>query len=159
LRDRLPVARRTISQVLREDVAGALGVADELYFGVPESALGRLARLEDAPGSADFLAGMPDDPPFLQRGPRATFPPAELGNRADVLLADIPAGGKMSARALARMYAALLGEVDGVRLLSPERLREASAVAFSGPDQVFGSPTSWALGYAPGRPGADAHAA
>ena len=30
-----------------------------------------------------------------------------------------PAGGKTSALAVARMYAALLGEVDGVRLISP----------------------------------------
>jgi CubicO group peptidase (beta-lactamase class C family) len=54
------------------------------------------------------------------------------------------------------MYAALLGEVDGVRLISAERLREVSAVAFSGADQIFGSPTTWTLGYAPGLPGADA---
>src|SRR5829696_6063041 len=118
---------KPISQVLWEDVAGPLGVADELYFGVPESELGRLARLEDAEGSAEFLAAMPDDAPFFKLGPRATTPTAEFGNRNDVLMADIPAGGKMSARAMARMYAALLGEVDGVRLIAPERLREMSA--------------------------------
>jgi CubicO group peptidase (beta-lactamase class C family) len=70
-------------------------------------------------------------------------------------MADIPAGGKMSARALARMYAALMDEVDGVRLLPPERLREVSAVAFSGVDEIMGNPVSWALGYAPGRLGTD----
>ena len=43
--------------------------------------------------------------------------------------------------------AALLGEVDGVRLISPQRLREVSAVAMSGADQLFGFPTSWGLGY------------
>ncbi len=133
-----------------------MDVADELYFGVPESELGRLARLEDAEGSAEFLATLPDDSPFFKWGPRATFPTAEFGNRADVLKADIPAGGKMSARAIARMYAALLGEVDGVYLISPERLREVSAVAFSGQDQIMGNPVSWALGYTLGRPGADA---
>jgi len=138
---------KPISQVLREDVAGPLGVADELYFGVPESELGRLARLEDAKGSAEFLASMPDDAPFFKLGPRVTTPTAELGNRKDILMADIPAGGKMSARAIARMYAALLGEVEGVRLISPERLREVSAVAFSGEDQIMGNPVTWALGY------------
>jgi CubicO group peptidase (beta-lactamase class C family) len=61
----------------------------------------------------------------------------------------------MSARAMARMYAALLGEVDGVRLVSPGHLREISAVAFSGTDQIMGDPAVWALGYAVGRPGAD----
>ncbi len=146
---------KPISQVLREDVAGPLGIADELFFGVPGSELGRLARLEDAEGSAEFLAAMPDDSPFFKLGPRAVTPTAEFGNRADILMADIPAGGKMSARAVARMYAALLGEVDGVRLVSPERLHEVSAVAFSGVDQIMGFPTSWALGYSIGRPGAD----
>src|SRR6266511_4100731 len=42
------IVRRTtgkpISQVLREEVAGPLGVADELYFGMPAAELGRLAR-------------------------------------------------------------------------------------------------------------------
>jgi CubicO group peptidase (beta-lactamase class C family) len=64
-----------------------------------------------------------------------------------VLAADIPAGGTMTARAVARMYAALLGEVDGVRLVSPKRLREMTAVAISGDDEVSGFPTTRALGY------------
>ena len=50
------------------------------------------------------------------------------------------------------MYAALLGEVDGVRLLPPERLAEATAVSSSGVDEVFGMPTKWGLGYAIGGP-------
>jgi CubicO group peptidase (beta-lactamase class C family) len=147
---------KPISQVLREEVAGPLGIAGELFFGVPESELGRLARLEDAEGSAEMLASMPDDSPFFKLGPRAVTPTAELGNRTDILMADIPAGGKMSARAVARMYAALLGEVDGGRLVSPGRLREVSAVAFSGVDQIMGFPSTWALGYSIGRPGTEA---
>ena len=147
---------KPISQVLREDVAGPLGVADELYFGMPESELGRLARLEDMEGSAEFLASMPDDSPFFKLGPRATTPTAEFGNRKDILMADIPAGGKTSARATARMYAALIGEVDGVRLVSPGRLREISAAAFSGTDEIMGNPATWALGYSIGRLGGEA---
>jgi CubicO group peptidase (beta-lactamase class C family) len=54
------------------------------------------------------------------------------------------------------MYAALLGEVDGVRLISPERLRQATAVATSGVDEVFGMPSSWGLGYSVGLPGSTA---
>ena len=148
------IVRRTtgkpIAQVLREDVAGPLGIADEIYFGMPESELPRLARLEDVEGSAEFLASMPDDAPFFKLGPRPTTPTAEFGNRKDILMADIPAGGKMSARAIARMYAALMDEVDGVRLVSPERLREISTGTFSGVDEIMGFPTTWALGYAVG---------
>jgi CubicO group peptidase (beta-lactamase class C family) len=154
------IVRRTtgkpISQVLREEVAGPLGVENEVYFGMPESEHGSLARLEDIEGSAEFLASMPDDSPFFKLGPRATTPTAEFGNRTDILRADIPAGGKMSARAMACLYAALLGEVDGVRLISPERLREISAPAFSGEDQIMGNPVTWALGYAIGRIGTEA---
>jgi CubicO group peptidase (beta-lactamase class C family) len=146
---------KPISQVLREDVAAPLGIADEIFFGVPESELGRLARLEDAEGSAEMLASMPDDAPFFKLGPRTVTPTAEFGNRTDILMADIPAGGKMSARAVARMYAALLDEVDGVRLISAERLREISAGSFTGVDQIMGFPTTWALGYSVGRIGAD----
>ena len=141
---------KPISQVLLEEVAGPLGVADELYFGMPEPELGRLARLEDQEGSAEFLAAMPDDSPFFQLGPRAVTPTAEFGNRKDILMADIPAGGKMSARAVARMYAALMGEVDEVRLIPPERLREVTAPAFSGEDRIMGNPVTWSLGYAIG---------
>jgi CubicO group peptidase (beta-lactamase class C family) len=141
---------KPISQVLLEEVATPLGVADELYFGMPESEHGRLAKLEDAPGSTEWLASMPPDAPMLKAGPLVVWPTAGLGNRRDILMADIPAGGKVTARAIARMYAALLGEVDGVRLLPPERLREATAVAFSGTDQLMGNPARWALGYAVG---------
>jgi CubicO group peptidase (beta-lactamase class C family) len=151
------IVRRTsgkpISRVLREEVAGPLGVADELYFGMPASEHHRLARLEDAPGAEEMDAAMPPDLPMFKAGPLSLFPTAQLGNRTDILEADIPAGGKTSARATARMYAALLEEVDGVRLLSPQRLREATAVSTSGIDEVFGMPTTWALGYAIGLPG------
>ncbi|HET9556062.1 MAG TPA: serine hydrolase domain-containing protein, partial [Actinomycetota bacterium] len=142
---------KPISQVLREEVSGPLGVADELWFGMPASEHHRLAPLEDEPGAAELaaqmLASMPPDLPMLKSAPMSLFPSAEFGNRPDTLAADIPAGGKTSARAIARMYAALLGEVDGVRLLTPERLAEVTAVSSSGTDEVFGNPSTWGLGY------------
>jgi CubicO group peptidase (beta-lactamase class C family) len=144
---------KPISQALRDEVSGPLGVGDELYFGMPRSAQHRLAKLEDAPANPAAMAAMgamPPDLPMFKAGPMTLMPTAELGNRADILAADIPAGGKTSARAIARMYAALLGDVDGIRLISPERLREVTAVAMKGQDQVFGMPTAWGLGYAIG---------
>ena len=147
---------KRISQVLAEEVAGPLGVAGELWFGMPPSEHHRLARLEDEPGAAEaaaqMLASLPPDLPMLRSAPMALFPNAAFGNRPDTLAADIPAGGKTSARAIARMYAALLGEVDGVRLLPPERVAEATAVSSSGVDEVFGMPTTWGLGYGLGGP-------
>ncbi len=83
-------------------------------------------------------------------------PTAAFANRRDVLSAGIPSQGTMSARAAARLYAALLGHVDGVHLVSPERLQTLAAPAFSGTDQVMEFPTQWALGYSPARPGSAA---
>jgi CubicO group peptidase (beta-lactamase class C family) len=153
---------KPISQVLREEVAGPLSVDKELWFGMPASEHHRLARLEDEPGAAEMaaqmMASMPPDLPMFRSAPPELFPNAAFGNRADVLAADIPAGGKTSARAVARMYAALLGEVDGVRLLPPERLAEATAISSNGVDEVFGMPTTWGLGYGIGGPAGDAQA-
>lgn len=147
---------KRISQVLRDEVSGPLGVADQLYFGMPVSEQGRAARLEDAPVDpqmAAMMANMPKDLPMFKAAPMSLFPNAAFGNRQDTMAADIPAGGKTSARAIARMYAALLGQVDGVRLITPERLAEATAISSSGPDQVFGQPTTWGLGYSIGKLG------
>jgi CubicO group peptidase (beta-lactamase class C family) len=148
---------KRISQVLAEDVAEPLGVAGELWFGMPATEHHRLAPLEDEPGAAEMaaqmMASMPPDLPMLRSAPISLFPGAEFGNRPDTLAADIPAGGKVSARAIAKLYAAMLGEVDGVRLLTPERLGEVTAVSSSGTDEVFGMPTTWGLGYSIGLPG------
>ena len=155
------IVRRTtgkpISKVLVEEVSGPLGVDKELYFGMPRSEQKRLGVLEDAPMPPEMMAqmaNMPKDLPMFKAAPMSLMPNAAFGNREDTLAADIPAGGKTSARAIAKMYASLLGEVDGKRLLSPSRLREATTVQFSGPDQVFGQPTTWTLGYAVGGIGA-----
>ena len=146
-------AGKPISEVLAEQVGGPLKVADELYFGMPFAEQHRLAVLEDAPDGPELLASMPADLPMFKANPTSLTPTAELGMRADMLAADIPAVGTTSARAIARMYAALLGEVDGIWLVSPDRLEEISGVAFSGIDQVYGNQASWALGYAIGHPG------
>jgi CubicO group peptidase (beta-lactamase class C family) len=145
------VTGRRISELLQTEIVQPLGVTGELWFGMPADQLPRVARLEDDPAMAGFE--LPPDSPFWKLAPPAVAPNAAFGNRADVLQADIPAGGKVSARAIARLYAALLGEVDGTRLLTPERATAVSRVAFSGPDEIFGMPTAWTLGFAHGGPG------
>ena len=145
---------KPISEALQTEVAGPLGVADELFFAVPASEQGRMAQLEDAEGSEEMFGELPEDSPILKLGPDLT---AEHANSSGVRSANIPAGGTVTARAVARMYSALLGEVDGVRLISPERLREVSAVAMTGVDEIFGFPTSWGLGYSIGQFMSNAH--
>jgi CubicO group peptidase (beta-lactamase class C family) len=84
--------------------------------------------------------------------PRAVIPDAGYANDPDLLTADIPSEGTMNARGVARIYAALLGHVDDIALVSPDRLASMAAVAFTGMDEVMGFPASWAFGYTPDRP-------
>ncbi|OLT10755.1 serine hydrolase [Pseudonocardia sp. CNS-139] len=144
---------RPISQVLAEDVAGPLGVADEVFFGVPQAQRGRVAPLVDDPAGVAAFAALPPDLPLFRSGPRELFPNAALANNPDVLGADIPAWGTASARGLARVYAALLDEVDGVRLVSPERLRLITTLSTDGIDEMTGGPAQYGLGYTLGTVG------
>lgn len=151
--------RRTTGRPLvdfaRDEIAAPLGVADELYLAVPAEDLPRLARLDEPSGSAEMLASMPDE--MFALAPRAIWPTAEFCNRADLLTSGIAAGGTMTARGIARMYAALLGEVDGVRLLPEDRLRQVTEIAYTGVDDLMGGQESvWGLGYGLGRLGHDA---
>jgi CubicO group peptidase (beta-lactamase class C family) len=84
--------------------------------------------------------------------PPGVRPDAQAVNRPDRLMCDIPSEGTMTARGAARLYAALLGHVDEVALVSPERLRAMAAITFSGIDSVMGVAASWAYGYSPFRP-------
>jgi len=138
---------RTISAHLRELVTGPLGIGDEVHFGVPHRLLPRVAR-QVAPG-APVPAGPEPGSPQAQAMPRGVRPDADYANRTDVLAADIPSEGTMAAR----LYSALLGHVDGMALVSRQRLAAMAAVAFTGMDEVMGFPVEWAFGYSPGRIG------
>jgi CubicO group peptidase (beta-lactamase class C family) len=144
---------RTISTLLREVVTGPLGVEDDVCFGVPPPLLPRVARqiASDGPAPDSAEPGSPLD----RAMPRGIRPDAGYANRHDVLTSDIPSDGTMTAYGVARIYSALLGHVEGVTLVSPQRLATMAAVAFTGMDQVMGFPAAWAFGYSPGRPGGD----
>jgi CubicO group peptidase (beta-lactamase class C family) len=143
-----------IAALLRSEVGAPLGVADELWFGMPPTEQSRLATMVDDPRPAGFdMSALPPDSPMMRSASPALWPTAGLGNRPDVLAADIPAGGKMTARAIAKLYAALIGEVDGVRLVRPETLDAILNDSYAGVDEVFGNEVTWGLGFALGRPG------
>ena len=140
-----------LADLLQGVLSGPLGVADELHFAVPASLLDRVA-LQVAPLGPPPPRPAPGSPLARAMPPGAT-PDAAFANRRDVLSAQIPSMGTMSARAAARLYAALLGHVPGVRLLSDEQLAAVATVAFSGPDRVMEMDNvSWSLGYSPSRP-------
>lgn len=142
---------QTVSSRLREVLTGPLGVPEEVHFGVPPSLVGLFARQVPPDGP-------PPDPPergsALDRAlPPGIWPDADYANNVDALMSAIPSDGTMTARGVARIYSALLGDVDGVALVSQQRLADMAAVAFSGTDEVMGFPISWAFGYSPSRPG------
>jgi CubicO group peptidase (beta-lactamase class C family) len=140
---------RPIARIVEEDICRPLGI-DDLFLGIPDRVEDRVARLENGP------------PPPTQAPPDALMNraiPGEIANfprvfnRSHIRRASIPgAGGIMSARALARHYAALAGEVDGVRLLDAERVRIASTPQTGEVDLVLGEPQRKGLGYFLGGP-------
>jgi CubicO group peptidase (beta-lactamase class C family) len=136
---------RTVAEVLETEIAVPLGVSGELYFGVPDAARDRVVPLADRNWAAAMEMLSAQIPRVDLVAPPAVRPGAQLGN--DLVGFDTPATGTMSARAIARMYAALMGPVDGVRLVSPQRLPLMCAVAADGPDWTFGGDSTMTLGY------------
>lgn len=135
---------RPISRFVQEEIARPLGI-ERLYFGVPSGREGEVAVLESGPIRKKAMSV---DALILKAIPIAVTPSPKVYNRPDVHEASIPAaGGIMTARALAKMYASLIGSVDGVRLFSPERLREATALQFDTLDLVLDETIPKALGY------------
>ncbi|WP_431912125.1 serine hydrolase domain-containing protein [Micromonospora carbonacea] len=142
------VTGRRVGDILTDDVAAPLGVTGELFCGVDTTRQPGPARMEDGNLSA-MLETFAGQLPHLDRvAPPGVRPDATLAARPDVIAVDVPAVGTLTARAAARMYAALLGPVDGVRLISPHRLRAVSRPAVRGTEWVFGRETTWGLGYA-----------
>ncbi|WP_179852933.1 serine hydrolase domain-containing protein [Streptomyces sp. 1331.2] len=112
---------RSCAELLREELAGPLGIADDLLFHVPEHLSARVATCYDG-GWAARLEGIPAGAPFFVCAPPAVLPVAALANRADFRRTALPANGVMTARAVARLYAALAcgGEPGGCSC-SPRR--------------------------------------
>jgi CubicO group peptidase (beta-lactamase class C family) len=145
------VVRRTvhrpISWVLAQEIARPLQADRELFFGVPAGQLNRVARLKDRNWTAALEVLSERIENFDRIAPPAVRPDVTLANRRDILRTDIPSVAAVSARGIARMYAALMGEVDGIRLISPERLKEITTVVTQGPDWAFGGDLPKTPGY------------
>jgi CubicO group peptidase (beta-lactamase class C family) len=75
-------------------------------------------------------------------------PDADTWNDPRALAMEQPAAnGVTNARSLARMYAATVGEVDGVRLLSPATVEAARAEQVFDVDRVLMSPSRFGSGF------------
>jgi CubicO group peptidase (beta-lactamase class C family) len=134
---------RHFGQFAREEVSQPLAIGRELYFGVPDAEQPRVATADLGPTPTP--APTPDD--LTERA--MPTPLRHTLNRPDVRRACIPAlNGLMTARALARFYAALIGQgVDGARLLTAERLAEVTSPLPRETDAVFGIAAAQGLGF------------
>jgi CubicO group peptidase (beta-lactamase class C family) len=142
------VARRVtgvgFGQLLQDQVCAPLGI-DALFFGIPDAVEPRVATMEGRPP-----APQPPDSLAYLAVPQSALPLYEWANRHEIRRATIPAAaGIANARAIARHYAALVGPVDDVRLLSAEQLALALAPQAPVKDILSGQPAGCALGYTP----------
>ncbi|MFF4212490.1 serine hydrolase domain-containing protein [Streptomyces sp. NPDC001796] len=150
------VTGRSIGEWIATEIAGPLGL--EMWVGLPEAEahrVGRVGRIE-APAREGALRTRPKravadayaDPASLTRRAFAAITPLPDENDPAYRAAVLPASnGIATADALARFYAALTGEVDGVRLFSPATVELARREASAGPDRVLVVPTRFGLGY------------
>jgi CubicO group peptidase (beta-lactamase class C family) len=131
------VTGRALGDVLA-DLTADIGRPGEIRYGMTDAA--GLAVPEDAPSDVDW-SRMPAA--MLRAAPLTVLPSAALGTDPRMLAADIPAGAKVTARALAALYASWL---------SSPRLADVSTVSVAGEDQVYGNPCRMSLGFALGLP-------
>jgi CubicO group peptidase (beta-lactamase class C family) len=142
---------RSPGRLLAEEVAEPLGL--DLHVGLPVADHERVSPLIPAVrpegGPVDELTARLLDPNHLAH--RAFFVhDGLLGwlNEPAMWSAELPAANGMStAHALARMYAACLQEVDGVRLLETNTLAAATSEQAAGLDAVSGYDTRYGLGF------------
>lgn len=146
------ISGRSLGRFFAEEVAAPLGLS--FWIGIPEEHLDRIAPVfippEDDP---DGPAAEPLDLDSLAL--RATTMNGVLNvlDGDEVFdrrwhMAEIPAGnGIADARSIARLYAACVGTVDGVRLLGDDTVRRVGAEQSRGIDALIGAETRFGLGF------------
>ncbi|MFI0718551.1 serine hydrolase domain-containing protein [Streptomyces sp. NPDC021224] len=156
------VSGRTPGRFVAEEIAAPLGGLD-FHIGLPPAARERVSVMSYPAPEVDLASLPPESLPAEIRTAVAMWAdPGSLANRAfavtdpadvdfgsvEVQAAEVPSSnGIGTARALARMYAALVGEVDGVRLLAPGTVAAATVQQSSGPDLVTGLPSRFGSGF------------
>jgi CubicO group peptidase (beta-lactamase class C family) len=116
---------KDVKSLLRDEISKPLGIEGELFFGIDEEAGRRFSAFEAQPSQQEqcTTAANTNAPPPPGSIAELRLPLMDFVNLPAVRRCSMPAvNGIMSARAIARHYAALLGEVDGARLLPQSRL-------------------------------------
>ena len=158
------VTGRSVGQLFADEVATPLGL--EVYLGLPAERYDQVAPMIGPSQRQALLAilnpiWLPYALSMINRrsvGYRATFggTAVSFDDRNELLRFDVEdasAGAVGNGAGLARMFAALMGEVDGHRLLGAELMNAVRQIQASGPDAVLRMRTDWGLGFAlPGGP-------
>lgn len=163
------VAGVDFGEFVRREISEPLGL--DLWVGLPDDEQHRVSPIinsgmpglptpepagdadsrTDAPslvGMLDMLLGEGNLLGRALTAPGGAFTDDQVWNEARVRSAQIPAAnGVTNAASLARMYAALVSEVDGVRLLDADTLERAIAPQVSGPSTVPLLDIPFALGF------------
>ena len=140
---------RTIGAFFASEVAAPLGL--DFWIGLPAREEPRVAMLVPPPPEfAALLRGLPYEV-LLGRattGPSGLFSYDDMWNRRELRACELPSSnGVGDARSVARLYASLIGEVDGVRTLAPATVAEATECQVRGPDRVILVDTAFGLGF------------
>ncbi|GII79283.1 esterase [Sphaerisporangium rufum] len=153
------VTGRGVGAFLAKEIAAPLGL--DLWIGLPETERHRVSRIVTAPAGRPApmdLDALPEpvrevmrayaDPASLtMRAMNAVTPPLDHNDPAEQA-AEMPStNGICTARSLARFYAALIGEVDGHRILAPGTLAAATAERARGVDRVLRVPVRIGTGF------------
>jgi CubicO group peptidase (beta-lactamase class C family) len=142
---------------LREEIAGPLEL--DLWIGLPEELEARVSRLitgalpsrdeiaQLPPEQVQRLMAMADPDSLAMRALNVTDPPFSFNSR-EVHAAELPAAnGITTARSLAKLYAATVGDIDGIRLIDDATVESATIEQSSGPDAVLGVDTRFGSGF------------
>ncbi|MBP0455895.1 beta-lactamase family protein [Streptomyces bomunensis] len=155
------VSGRTPGRFFSDEIAAPLGL--DFFIGLPPDERHRVSRMVYRKPDVDLTTLPPESvPEELREQVAAWSDPHSFSNRAfavtrpaaidfdspEVQAAEMPSSnGIGTARALARMYAALIGEVEGVRLLTAETAASAATEQSAGMDQVLMAPSRFGSGY------------
>ena len=146
------VSGKPLGRFVAEEIAGPLGA--DFQIGAREGDWDRVADVVPPPPAPFDLSDLDPSSPMVRTftGPVGS---AEAANTPAWRRAEIGAvNGHGNARSVARTLRAvsLGGEVDGVRLLSPETIGLIFEEQADGVDLVLGIPLRWGIGYALPRP-------
>ncbi|MFF9393513.1 serine hydrolase domain-containing protein [Streptomyces griseoluteus] len=151
------VTGRPIGEFVASEIAAPAGA--DVWLGLPAAEQARVGRVgpvsaPETPGALKVrpkraVADAYADPASLTRRAFAAITPLPDENAPAYRSAALPASnGIATADGLARVYASLIGEVDGgTRLFTPETTELARAEASAGPDRVLVVATRFGLGF------------